>query len=96
MLIASSSDRVNVARMAERVVAGRQIEIVGRFVESLPNNWKMYAENVRDSYHASLLHLFFATFKINRLSQGGGLIVSPNGGCSVSSTIAPEPGPDDA
>jgi anthranilate 1,2-dioxygenase large subunit/terephthalate 1,2-dioxygenase oxygenase component alpha subunit len=86
----------DVARMAERVVAGRQIEIVGRFVESLPNNWKMYAENVRDSYHASLLHLFFATFKINRLSQGGGLIVSPNGGCSVSSTIAPEPGPDDA
>jgi anthranilate 1,2-dioxygenase large subunit/terephthalate 1,2-dioxygenase oxygenase component alpha subunit len=49
----------------------------------------MYAENVRDSYHASLLHLFFATFRINRLSQGGGLIVSPNGGCSVSSTIAP-------
>jgi anthranilate 1,2-dioxygenase large subunit/terephthalate 1,2-dioxygenase oxygenase component alpha subunit len=49
----------------------------------------MYAENVRDSYHASLLHLFFATFRINRLSQGGGLTVSPNGGCSVSSTIAP-------
>lgn len=73
----------------ERVVGGRQIEIIGRFVQVLPNNWKMYAENVRDSYHASLLHLFFATFRINRLSQGGGLIVSPNGGCSVSSTIAP-------
>ncbi|MGD9617183.1 MAG: Rieske 2Fe-2S domain-containing protein [Alphaproteobacteria bacterium] len=73
----------------KRVVADRQIEIIGRFVQVLPNNWKMYAENVRDSYHASLLHLFFATFRINRLSQGGGLIVSPNGGCSVSSTIAP-------
>jgi hypothetical protein len=23
----------------------------------------------------------FATFKLNRLSQGGGLVVSPNGGC---------------
>jgi hypothetical protein len=33
--------------------------------------------------------LFFATFKLNRLSQGGGLVVSPNGGCSVSETIAP-------
>jgi anthranilate 1,2-dioxygenase large subunit/terephthalate 1,2-dioxygenase oxygenase component alpha subunit len=73
-----------------RIVDGRRVEIIGRFVEVLPNNWKMYAENVRDSYHASLLHLFFATFKINRLSQGGGLIISPNGGCSVSSTIAPE------
>jgi phenylpropionate dioxygenase-like ring-hydroxylating dioxygenase large terminal subunit len=79
-----------------RVIDGRDIEIIGRFVEVLPNHWKMYAENVRDSYHASLLHLFFATFKINRLSQGGGLTVSPNGGCSVSSTIAPTKGEDKA
>jgi anthranilate 1,2-dioxygenase large subunit/terephthalate 1,2-dioxygenase oxygenase component alpha subunit len=80
----------------KRVIDGRQIEIIGRFTEVLPNNWKMYAENVRDSYHASLLHLFFATFRINRLSQGGGLTVSPNGGCSVSSTIAPEQTDDTA
>ena len=73
----------------ERVLGGRKIEIIGRFVEVLPNNWKLYAENARDSYHASLLHLFFATFKLNRLSQGGGLVVSPNGGCSVSETLAP-------
>src|SRR6202000_793568 len=79
----------DVLAQLNRVIAGREIEIIGGFTEVLPNNWKMYAENVRDSYHASLLHLFFATFKINRLSQGGGIVVSPNGGCSVSSTIAP-------
>jgi len=73
----------------DRVLGGRRIEILGRFVEVLPNNWKMYAENVRDSYHASLLHMFFATFRLNRLSQGGGLTVSANGGCSVSETMAP-------
>ena len=73
----------------DRVLGNRKIEIIGRFVEVLPNNWKLYAENARDSYHASLLHLFFATFKLNRLSQGGGLTVSPNGGCSISETIAP-------
>ena len=78
-----------VLAMIDRVIGGRPLEIIGRYVQVLPNNWKMYAENVRDSYHASLLHLFFATFKINRLSQGGGLIVSPNGGNSVSSTVAP-------
>ncbi len=72
-----------------RVLGDRKVEIIGRFIEVLPNNWKMYAENARDSYHASILHLFFAIFKINRLSQGGGLVVSPNGGCSVSETIAP-------
>ncbi len=79
----------DVLPMIERVIGGRKLEIIGRYVQVLPNTWKMYAENVRDSYHASLLHLFFATFKINRLSQGGGLIVSANGGNSVSSTIAP-------
>ncbi len=79
-----------------RVLDGRKLEIIGRFTEVLPNNWKLYAENVRDTYHASLLHLFFATFKINRLSQGGGLLVSPDGGSSVSTTIAPEQTSDTA
>jgi phenylpropionate dioxygenase-like ring-hydroxylating dioxygenase large terminal subunit len=79
-----------------RILGGRKIEIIGRFIEVLPNNWKMYAENARDSYHASLLHLFFATFKLNRLSQGGGLVVSANGGCSVSETIAPTQSDDAA
>jgi anthranilate 1,2-dioxygenase large subunit/terephthalate 1,2-dioxygenase oxygenase component alpha subunit len=79
-----------------RVLGGRKLEIIGRFVEVLPNNWKIYAENARDSYHASLLHLFFATFKLNRLSQGGGLVVSPNGGCSVSETIAPTEADDNS
>lgn len=69
------------------VAAGRKLEVIGRFTEALPNNWKMYAENVRDTYHASLLHVFFATFKITRLSQRGGVFVSPDGGCHASTTI---------
>jgi phenylpropionate dioxygenase-like ring-hydroxylating dioxygenase large terminal subunit len=76
--------------------AGRPLRVVGRFTEVLPNNWKMYAENVRDTYHASLLHVFFATFRINRLSQGGGTTVSENGGCHISTTLAPTQASDDA
>lgn len=72
-----------------RVAGNRKLEIIGRFTEVLPNNWKLYAENVRDTYHASLLHTFFTTFKITRLSQPGGVMVSPNGGCHVSATLAP-------
>jgi anthranilate 1,2-dioxygenase large subunit len=30
------------------------------------SNWKLYSENVRDPYHASLLHSFFSTFNIIR------------------------------
>ena len=41
-------------------------------------------ENVKDSYHASILHLFFTTFELNRLSQRGGIIVDSSGGHHVS------------
>ena len=67
----------------ERVL-GRPVEVIGRFTQVLPNNWKLYYENVKDSYHASLLHLFFTTFRLNRLSQRGGVIVSETGGHHVS------------
>ena len=78
------------------VAAGKPLEIIGRFTEVLPNNWKLYAENVRDTYHASLLHLFFATFKLNRLSQGGGVEINETGSCHVSTTLAPEQADDQA
>jgi phenylpropionate dioxygenase-like ring-hydroxylating dioxygenase large terminal subunit len=74
---------------ALRLTARRKLQVIGRFTEVLPNNWKLYAENVRDTYHASLLHVFFATFRINRLSQGGGVSVSDSGACHVSTTLAP-------
>ena len=69
-------------------VLNRPIRVMGRFVQPLPNNWKLYVENVKDTYHASLLHLFLTTFRINRLTQGGGVLVSPDGGSHSSYTIA--------
>jgi phenylpropionate dioxygenase-like ring-hydroxylating dioxygenase large terminal subunit len=67
----------------ERVL-GRPVEVIGRFTQSLPNNWKLYVENVKDSYHASLLHLFFTTFELNKLNMKGGVIVDESGGHHVS------------
>lgn len=69
-------------------VLNRPIRVMGRFVQPLPNNWKLYVENVKDTYHASLLHTFLATFRISRLTQGGGVLVSPDGGSHSSYTIA--------
>jgi anthranilate 1,2-dioxygenase large subunit len=68
----------------ERVLGGRKPVVLGRFTQVLPNNWKLYMENVKDSYHASILHLFFTTFKLNRLSQMGAIIVDESGGHHVS------------
>jgi phenylpropionate dioxygenase-like ring-hydroxylating dioxygenase large terminal subunit len=69
-------------------VLNRPIRVMGRFVQPLPNNWKLYVENVKDTYHASILHTFLTTFRISRLTQGGGVLVSPDGGSHSSYTIA--------
>jgi anthranilate 1,2-dioxygenase large subunit/terephthalate 1,2-dioxygenase oxygenase component alpha subunit len=70
-----------------RRVLRKPLRVMGRFVQALPNNWKLYVENVKDTYHASLLHAFFGTFRITRLTQGGGVLVSPDGGHHASYTI---------
>ena len=67
----------------ERVLP-KPVEVLGRFKQTIPNNWKLYMENVKDSYHASLLHVFFTTFRINRLSQKGGVIISETGAHHIS------------
>jgi anthranilate 1,2-dioxygenase large subunit len=62
-----------------RRVLNRPARVIGRSTQVLPNNWKLYAENVKDTYHASILHLFLTTFRINRLSQEGGIVIDDSG-----------------
>ena len=68
-------------------VLNRPVKVIGRNTQVLPNNWKIYMENVKDSYHASILHLFFTTFRLNRLTQSGGIIVDESGGNHVSFSV---------
>jgi anthranilate 1,2-dioxygenase large subunit len=56
-------------------VFSRPIRVLGYARQFVHANWKLYAENTRDSYHASLLHLFHTTFGIYRSSQGGGMFM---------------------
>ncbi len=61
-------------RASFKRILNRPIEILGTTRQYLAGNWKFYAENVRDPYHASLLHLFHATFGLYRSSQKGGCV----------------------
>jgi len=70
-----------------RRVMKEPVKLLGGYSQMLPNNWKLYMDNVKDTYHASLLHLFFATFRLNRLEQQGGVIVGDDGGNHVSFTM---------
>ena len=54
----------------------RPLKLIGSHSQVIHNNWKLYAENIRDSYHATLLHTFYTTFKVNRLDMDGGIILS--------------------
>ncbi|MGV3653884.1 MAG: aromatic ring-hydroxylating oxygenase subunit alpha [Noviherbaspirillum sp.] len=73
-------------RMAKHIarVFHRPVKLLGTYSQVLHSNWKLYMENVKDSYHASLLHTFFTTFKLNRLSMEGGVLVDGGGGHHLS------------
>ena len=43
------------------------------------SNWKLYLENVKDPYHASLLHLFHTTFNIFRVGMRARCLPSADG-----------------
>lgn len=64
-------------------IFNRPIRVLGHARQFVSANWKLYAENVRDPYHASLLHLFHMTFGMYRSSQGGGIQLDTRGRHSV-------------
>lgn len=70
-------------RFIDRVF-NRPIKIIGQYSQGLRNNWKLMMENTRDTYHAGILHLFFNTFGLNRLSMEGGIVMNENGRHHVS------------
>lgn len=53
------------------------------------SNWKLYYENVKDPYHASLLHLFHTTFNIYRSNMQGRTLVDSRHGLHSIITTTP-------
>jgi anthranilate 1,2-dioxygenase large subunit len=57
-------------------IMNRPVEVLGTTRQYIKGNWKFYAENAKDPYHASLLHLFHATFGLYRSSQEGATLIN--------------------
>jgi len=55
-----------------RRIFSRPVKVLGYHRQRIRGNWKGFAENTRDNYHASLLHDFFRTFGLDRPTQLGG------------------------
>src|SRR6516225_7217715 len=56
-----------------RRLLDRPMRVLGYNRQRIRGNWKLYAENTRDNYHASLLHEFLVTFGLDRSTQIGGV-----------------------
>jgi salicylate 5-hydroxylase large subunit len=53
-------------KLYDRIFDGRKIEILGYSRQLIPANWKLMFENIKDPYHASLLHVFLVSFGLFR------------------------------
>jgi len=60
-----------------RRLLDRPVRVLGYNRQRIRGNWKLYAENTRDNYHASLLHEFLVTFGLDRSTQVGGVTMDP-------------------
>jgi anthranilate 1,2-dioxygenase large subunit len=65
-------------RLLDRTLTG-PLAVLGYQKQVIPANWKLYAENTKDPYHASLLHLFHTTFGLYRATLKGGVELSDSG-----------------
>ncbi|WP_211221805.1 aromatic ring-hydroxylating dioxygenase subunit alpha [Granulicoccus phenolivorans] len=81
----------------ERIVKGRDLEYLGCTRQYAHSNWKLYYENVKDPYHASLLHLFHTTFNIFRVGMKARSIPDSRHGLhSIITVTKPEQDADTA
>jgi anthranilate 1,2-dioxygenase large subunit len=66
----------------------KPIQVLGDQRQFVHGNWKLYAENTRDPYHASLLHLFHNTFGLYRSTQTGKSVMDASKRHSLLYSIA--------
>ncbi len=67
-------------RYFDRVFDGRQLSLLGYSRQLIPGNWKLMFENIKDPYHASLLHVFLVTFGLFRADQESQVQMDDTGG----------------
>lgn len=67
----------------------KPVQYLGCTRQYARSNWKLYYENVKDPYHASLLHLFHTTFNIYRSNMRGRTITDSRNGLHAIITTTP-------
>jgi salicylate 5-hydroxylase large subunit len=70
----------------DRVFDGRALRVLGYSRQLIPSNWKLMFENIKDPYHASLLHVFLVSFGLFRADQPSAVKMDETGrhACLIS------------
>ncbi len=53
----------------DRIFDGRELKVLGYMRQEVPANWKLYVDNQKDPYHATLLHYFLISFGLFRATE---------------------------
>ncbi len=67
----------------DRVFDGRALRVLGYMRQRIGSNWKLMFENIKDPYHASVLHVFLITFGLFRMDQASAVEMDETGRHSV-------------
>jgi anthranilate 1,2-dioxygenase large subunit len=74
----------------EVVFKGRKLRILGYYRNELPGNWKLYHENLKDPYHATLLHSFLVTFGLLVAGSKNAMIADSSGRHGTMASAKPD------
>jgi salicylate 5-hydroxylase large subunit len=77
-----------------RLFDGRPLKVLGKQRQRISCNWKHIVENIRDPYHATLLHAFFVRFKLWRADQDYAMRLNEDGGCIIEFIQKAEEAPE--
>jgi anthranilate 1,2-dioxygenase large subunit len=68
-----------IAKDFDAVFKGRKLKILGYYRNELPANWKLYHENLKDPYHATLLHSYLVSFGLLVAGNKSAMIADDSG-----------------
>jgi salicylate 5-hydroxylase large subunit len=68
-----------ILELFDRMFDGRALKVLGYSRQRTPGNWKLMFENIKDPYHASILHVFLLSFGLNRVDQPNRVVIDPKG-----------------
>ena len=74
----------------EVVFKNRKVRIHGYYRNELQGNWKLYHENLKDPYHATLLHAFLVTFGLMVAGSKSAMIADPTGRHGTMASSKPD------